>query len=73
VERAVGGGRHLCAGACIGLGIAGAIAVGINTQTTDRAASVAFALVAGLAAAGLVLAGRWLTGLLRSRVGVASL
>ena len=44
---------------CIALGAAGAVAVGVDSHTTDRAGSIGFALGAGLVAAGLVYAG-WL-------------
>ena len=50
---------HILAALCIVLGIAGAIVTGLDADTTDRASSVAFALVGGLVAA-LLLYGGWL-------------
>jgi hypothetical protein len=52
---------HILAALCIVLGIAGAIVTGLDADTTDRASSVAFALVGGLVAA-LLLYGGWLVG-----------
>ena len=46
---------------CIGLGIAGAVATAIDSETTDRPAAIAFALVAGVVAALLACAG-WYAG-----------
>jgi hypothetical protein len=55
------GPAHAIAGLCVGLGVAGAVAVGLNSDTTDRASSVAFAVVAGLVAA-LLAYGGWYAG-----------
>jgi hypothetical protein len=52
---------HALATLCVGLGIASAIVMGLDAGTTDRASSVAFALVAGLVAAFLVYGG-WFAG-----------
>ena len=52
---------HALAALCVGLGIASAIVTGLDAATTDRASSVAFALVAGLVAALLVYGG-WFAG-----------
>jgi hypothetical protein len=52
---------HLLAALCVALAVAGAIAVGLDAETTDRASSVAFAIVAGLGGALLVYAG-WYAG-----------
>ena len=49
------------AAVCVALGIAGAVATALDSGTTDRASSVAFALVAGLVGALLVYAG-WYAG-----------
>lgn len=57
---------HALAALCIGLGIAGAIVTGLDDDTTDRASSVAFALVGGLVAALLVYGG-WFAGRARMR------
>jgi uncharacterized membrane protein YeaQ/YmgE (transglycosylase-associated protein family) len=52
---------HVVAALCVALGIAGAIATGLDAETTDRASSVAFAIIAGLVGALLVYAG-WYAG-----------
>jgi hypothetical protein len=52
---------HVIAALCVALGVAGAIAVGVNADTTDRASSVAFAVVGGLVAA-LLAYGGWYAG-----------
>jgi hypothetical protein len=46
---------------CVLLGLAGAVAVGVNADTTDRASSVAFAVGAGIVGGLLVYAG-WSAG-----------
>jgi hypothetical protein len=46
---------------CVLLGLAGAVAVGVNADTTDRASSVAFAIGAGIVGGLLVYAG-WFAG-----------
>ena len=52
---------HALAGICVALGIAGAIQTGIDAETTDRASSVAFAIVGGVVGALLVYGG-WYAG-----------
>ena len=42
---------------CVALGVAGAIATALDPDTTGRAGAVAFAVITGLIAAGLVWAG----------------
>ena len=49
---------HALAAICVALGVAGAIATGVDANTTDRASSVAFGVVAGVVAALLVYAGQ---------------
>lgn len=44
-------------GLCMTLGVAGAIATALDPDVTGRAGAVAFAVIAGLLAAGLVWAG----------------
>jgi hypothetical protein len=46
---------------CVLLGLAGAVAVGVNADTTDRASSIAFAVGAGVVGALLVYGG-WYAG-----------
>lgn len=45
------------AAVCVALGIAGAVAIVVDADTTDRASATAFAVIAGLVAAGLVWLG----------------
>lgn len=52
---------HALGAVCVGLGLAGAVIVGVDGDTTERAASVAFAVVAGVVGALLVYAG-WFAG-----------
>lgn len=42
---------------CVVLGLAGAIAIYLDAETTDRGSSTAFGIVAGLVCAGLVWLG----------------
>jgi hypothetical protein len=46
---------------CVLLGAVGAVLVGVNADTTDRASSVAFAVGAGLVG-GLLVYGGWFAG-----------
>jgi hypothetical protein len=48
---------HVLAASCVALGLAGAVVIGVDDSTTDRAASIAFALAGGAVAAALVYAG----------------
>lgn len=59
------------AGICVTLGIAGAVAIGLDSETTDRGTSVAFALVAGVASGALVWAGYGAGRLTRRRASTA--
>jgi hypothetical protein len=52
---------HVLAGICVALGVAGAIATALDSETTDMASSVAFAVVAGAAGA-LLIYGGWYAG-----------
>lgn len=47
----------ILSGLCVVLGALGAIAIGIDSDTTDRASSVAFSIGAGIVGAALVWAG----------------
>jgi hypothetical protein len=46
---------------CVALGIAGAVVTGIDSETTDRASSATFSVLAGIVAALLVYGG-WFAG-----------
>ena len=52
---------HVLAAICTALGVAGAIAIAVDSATTGRASSVIFAVVAGAVGALLVYGG-WYTG-----------
>jgi len=50
---------HVPAALSVVIGIAGAVVIGLDSDTTDRDASVVFALAAGLIGALLVYGGRY--------------
>lgn len=49
---------HVLAGVCVSLGIAGAIALGLDDDTTGRLSAVVFGVAAGVVAALLVYLGQ---------------
>jgi hypothetical protein len=59
---------HVLAVVCVALGAVGGVTMGLDDDTTGRAGAVAFAVVAGLAAAALVYGG-WFAG----RAGMRSI
>ena len=57
---------------CVLLGVAGAIVMGLDSETTSRPGAIGFGLVSGLAAAGLVWLGFGLGRLTRASEKAAS-
>jgi hypothetical protein len=49
------------AAVCVALGLAGAVVTAVDSETTDRATSVTFSVLAGIVAALLVFGG-WFAG-----------